>query len=84
MEQSELLQKKSVILMLTVSGMRQRHEFFIEREETSYGKVPFLMCKRNISLNELMKVAEENRLPVKCAGQKIFPKGKSPKDFAGL
>ncbi len=71
-------------LHVTVAGIRQRHMFTVEREETPFGNVPFLACSRNLPLNELVRIAEENQLPVKCRGQKVFPKGKSPKDFAGI
>lgn len=84
MERERILQTGKVELHVTVAGMRQRHMFTIEGEETPYGKVPFLTCPRNLPLNELIRIAEENQLPVKCGGQKVFPKGKSPKDFAGI
>lgn len=84
MEKERILQIGKAELKVTIAGMTQRHGFFVEMEETPFGKVPFLVCRRNLPLNELVRIAEENQLPVKCAGQKIFPKGKSPKDFVGL
>ncbi len=84
MEREKILQIGKVTLHVTVAGMRQRQDFIVEREETAFGKIPFLACSRNLLLGELMRIAEENQLPVKCAGQKLFPKGKGPKDFAGL
>ncbi len=83
MERQKLLEQGKATLNVTVAGMRQRQDFMLEREETPYGKVPFLTCTRVLPLHELLKISEEFQLPVKCAGQKVFPKGKSPRDFAG-
>lgn len=84
MEKERILQVGKVELKVTVAGMTQRHEFFVEREETAFGNVAFLVCRRNLPLSELVRIAGESQLPVKCAGQKVFPKGKGPKDFVGL
>ncbi|MFA5076964.1 MAG: hypothetical protein WC488_00885 [Candidatus Micrarchaeia archaeon] len=80
----EVLAQKSVVLNAVIGGMRQRHEFFIEREETAFGKIPYLACRRALPVSEMMRIASESGLPVKCPGQKVFPNGKGPKDFAGL
>lgn len=84
MERERILQIGKVTLHAVVAGMKQRHDFTVEREDTPFGKVPFLVSRRNLPLNELLRLAEENQLPIKCAGQKIYPKGKGTKDFAGL
>jgi hypothetical protein len=84
MDRQGILESGKVVLHAKAAGMVQRHEFSVEREETAYGKVPFLVCVRALPLTELVRLAEENQLPVKCAGQKVYPKGKGPRDFAGL
>ncbi|MDD5337069.1 MAG: hypothetical protein PHS02_01150 [Candidatus ainarchaeum sp.] len=80
----EVLGQKSVILKVTISGIRQRHEFFIEHGETAFGRIPFLACRRALPVGEMMRIANENDLPVRCPGQQVFPNGKGPKDFLGL
>lgn len=77
----EILLNKKAIFEITVAGMKQKHEFLVEEEQTPLGKMNFLVSKRALPLNELMRIAEENQMPVKCSGQKLFPKGKGPKDF---
>ncbi len=84
MEREKILQTGKVTLRVTIAGMWQRQDFFVEREETAFGKIPFLVCRRNLPLNELVRISEESQLPVKCSGQKVFPKKKGPKDFVGV
>lgn len=80
----QILHNRKAVFLLVVAGIRQKHEFFVEHMETAVGKIPFLVSRRALPVSELSRVAEESQLPVFCAGQKIFPKGKSPKDFLNL
>lgn len=80
----QILERKKATFEITVAGIRQKHEFTLEYSETAVGKIPFLTSKRMFPINELMRIADETGLPVNSAGQKLFPKGKGPRDFLGL
>ncbi len=84
MDREQILQIGKVTLNVTIAGIRQRQDFVVEREDGPVGKIPYLSCARSLPINEMVRVAEENQLPVKSAGQKIFPRGKGPKDFANI
>jgi hypothetical protein len=65
-----------------VSGLRQSHRLQLERERTPQGLVPFLVSKHYIPTTELLRLAEELQLPIKCRDVVVFPKGKRAGDFA--
>ncbi|MFH1306334.1 MAG: hypothetical protein ABIH83_01595 [Candidatus Micrarchaeota archaeon] len=66
------------------SGMRQKFEFNIIREETPVGKVPVLKVDRWINVSELLRIAESLDLPVEGPAGRFFPKGKKAIDYAGM
>lgn len=78
----EILKKGSVEVRVKISGIYKRIEFKVEREKTPWGMVPFCVSSYPVPATELIRVAEELQLPVKCKGMKVFPKGKSAQDFA--
>jgi len=54
----------------------------VVREKTAWGMVPYLVGEHKIPAAELIRLAEELQLPIKCAGMTVFPKGKAAQDFA--
>lgn len=78
----QILKKGSVEVHVKVGGIRQRHTLKVEKEKTAWGMVPFLVFSRQVSAAELVRIAQELQLPVKCKGMKVFPKGKAAQDFA--
>ncbi len=78
----EILKRGFVDVKVFVSGLRQSHRLTIERERMAQGLVPFLVCKHYIPTPELLRLAEELQLPVKCRDVRVFPKGKMAGDFA--
>jgi hypothetical protein len=66
------------------SGMLQREEFLLRRIDSPYGKYAALELDKFVDLKELLRISSEYDLPVFAKNGKVFPRGKSPKDFAGL
>lgn len=82
MEDKETIIKRGWVEVHVVSaGMRQRHMLNVRKEKTMWGTVPFLVTQARIPHSELLRLAEELQLPVQAGGLKVFPRGKSPKDF---
>ena len=65
-----------------VSGLRQSHRLQVVREKTVQGLVPYLVSQHYVPTPELMRLAEELQLPIKCHGVTVFPKGKMAGHFA--
>jgi len=82
MNKEEILKRGSVEVHIKVGGIRQLHMLKVEKEKTAWGLVPFCVFSTQVPAGELVRVAEELQLPVKCKGMKVFPKGKGPADFA--
>lgn len=80
----EVLKHGKVEIRVSRSGMMQREEFAVKRIESGFGKYAALEIDKYVDLKELMRVAEEYRLPVFAKNGKIFPRGTSPRDFVGL
>lgn len=80
----EILKTGRVIVDVSIAGVLQRQPFLLEREETPFGKIPFLVPKNTLPLSAIMRALDETGLPIRSGGQKFFPKGKSIKEFAGL
>ncbi len=84
MKISTILKKGSVKIKVKSEGMLQNHVFPIEEEQTPFGKVPFLISEIPLPNMELLRIAKEIGLPIKCGSLKIFPPGKMPKDLVCL
>jgi hypothetical protein len=82
MDKDEILKKGSVEVHARVSGIRQLHVLKVKWEKTVWGMVPYLIGEHPIPANELIRLAEELKLPIKCRGMVVFPRGKAPQDFA--
>jgi hypothetical protein len=78
----EILRRGFVDVKVFVSGLRQSHRLTLERERMAQGLVPFLVCKHYIPTAELLRLAEELQLPLKCKDVRVFPRGKMAGDFA--
>ena len=84
MDAKKILKKGSVRLKVKHEGIQQSHVLMVEREQTPFGKVPFLVSEHELPEMEFIRIAKETGLPVKCGTLKVFPPGKMPKDLAGL
>lgn len=80
----EALEKGEINIRVKRMGMYQVLPFKIERRDTPSGKVPYLCSDRAIELPELLRIASEFDLPVCAQKNRVFPRGKMEKDFAGL
>jgi len=78
----EILRRGYVDVKVFVSGFRQSHRLQIVREKTVQGLVPYLVCSHYVPAPELMRLAEELQLPIKCRTVTVFPKGKMAGHFA--
>lgn len=83
-KREEALSKGEVSVRVKRSGMYQMLPFRLVRKKTPSGLVPYLVLDKFLDLSELVRVAEEYRLPVESPVGKVFPKGKKESDFAGL
>lgn len=84
MKKEDILKKGSVEVHVKVSGIRQRHTLKIVREKSAWGMIPYLISELHIPAMELIRLAEELQLPIKCKGTTAFPKGKAAQDFAEI
>jgi hypothetical protein len=66
------------------AGMLQREEFIVRRIDSPLGRYAVLEVDKFIEIKELIRVAEEYKLPIFAKNGKVFPRGTSSKDFAGL
>lgn len=80
----EILKNGKGEIRVMRSGMLQREEFLVKRIESPHGTYAVLESDKFIDLKELLRIVEEYNLPVYAKNCKVFPKGKSPRDFVGL
>lgn len=77
----EILKRGYVDVKIYVTGFRQSHRLNIVIEKTPTGEIPFLVSKNYIPNSELVRIANELKLPVKHKDTVVFPAGMGPKDF---
>jgi 4-diphosphocytidyl-2-C-methyl-D-erythritol kinase len=65
-------------------SMFQRVVFTVKKVTTPYGVYPMLFTDRFIDLAELVRLAEQMKLPVQSPSGTAFPKRTTGKDFVGL
>jgi hypothetical protein len=82
MKAEDILKTGSVEVHAKVGGIRQLHVLNVTYEKTVWGTVPYLVSKHKLPTAELLRLAQELGLPIKCHGVTAFPKGKAPQDFA--
>ncbi len=70
-----------VAVELTVAGMKQRHKFKTIKETTPFGTYELINIPITVSKLELLRIADEKRMPVFNNGEKYFPKGKTARDI---
>ena len=83
-KRAKVLEDGGIEIRVKRMGMYQVLPFKIERRETPLGKVPYLCSDRAIEMPELVRIANEFDLPVCAQKNKVVPRGKMEKDFAGL
>jgi hypothetical protein len=82
MKPEDILRKGAVEVHAKVGGIRQLHVLKVTYEKSAWGMVPYLVSKHKLPTAELLRLAEELQLPIKCHGVTAFPKGKAAQDFA--
>ncbi len=82
MKAGDILKRGFVEVHAKVGGIRQLHVLKVTYEKTVWGMVPYLVSRYKLPTVELLRLAEELQLPIKCHGVTAFPKGKAPQDFA--
>ncbi|MFH1785419.1 MAG: hypothetical protein ABH842_03240 [Candidatus Micrarchaeota archaeon] len=80
-DKNEILKRGYVDVKVYVAGLRQSHRLDVVKENTSQGEVPFLVCKHYMPATEMVRLAEELKLPIKHKSTVVFPKGMSPSNF---
>lgn len=80
----EILAKGKVEIKVKRAGVRQFQDFVVKRGMSPEGEYPYLFIDKFVDLSELMRVAEEYGIPVTAKNGRIFPRGKTSKDFAHL
>ncbi len=78
------LQNRSIKLRVVRSGMYQQMTFHVKMVEYSGITFMELFTERVIDMSELLRLAEEIKLPVESQNGRAFPKGTGAKDFSGL
>ena len=81
-DKEEILKRGYVDVKVFVTGLRQSHRLEVSKQKTVQGEVPFLVCKHYIPPTEMVRLAEELKLPVKHKDTVVFPRGMSPVNFA--
>lgn len=84
MDAKKILKKGSFKTKVKHEGILQTHTFSVNKEKTPFGVVPFLISEHRLPEMELIRLAKETGLPIKCGSMKVFPPGKMPKDLANL
>jgi hypothetical protein len=83
-KRASALKNGEVEIRVKRMGMYQVLPFKIERRDTPSGKAPYLCSDRAIEMPELVRIANEFDLPVCAQKNRVFPRGKTESDFAGL
>ena len=83
-KRAKVLKEGVVEIRLKRMGMYQVLPFKVERRDTPLGKVPYLCSDRAIEMPEMVRISNEYCLPVCAQKNKVLPRGKMEKDFAGL
>jgi len=76
-----ILKRGYVDVKVFVAGLRQGHRLEVKMEKTSNGEVPFLICKYYMPPVEMVRLANELKLPLKHKDTVVFPRGMSPSSF---
>lgn len=84
MDAKSILKKGLLKMKVKAQGILQMHTFKVESEKSPFGPVPFLISEQELPEMELIRIARETDLPVKCGSLKVFPPGKMPKDIAAM
>lgn len=66
------------------AGVLQVLDFVVARGMSPEGEYPYLVLDKFIDLSELLRVSEEYGFPVFGKNGRVFPPGKSAKDFVCL
>jgi hypothetical protein len=77
-----IIKRGYVDVKVFVTGLRQSHRLEVKVEKTAVGNVPFLICRHYIPPAEMVRLAEELKLPIKHKDTVVFPRGTSPASFA--
>jgi len=79
-----VLQEGSVRIKVKRFGMLQFQVFKVKRVRLGNSDFPELFIDKVVDMGELFRVANEIGLPVEAENGRVFPKGTTANDFAGL
>ena len=80
----EILKSLRIEIRVDRAGVMQRQEFEIVRVKGPNGDFPVVKLGKTLGIFELERLAHTYDLPFESLSGRIFPKGKSARDFAGL
>lgn len=80
----EILRAGSTKIRVRRSGMYQQITFTVKKVRLGNIEYSELFTERLIEMPDMMRIAEETRLPVECPSGRVFPKGTSAADFASI
>lgn len=83
-EAAEAIAKGSAVIRVKRAGTLQQVEFKVQRMRSPMGTYPVLLTEKFMDFSELVRIAEQFRLPVQAANATVFPRGTAAKDFTGL
>jgi len=80
----QVLKAKKAEYRVFRKGMYQRIIFTVKIIKEPYGEYPVLFSDRIIDIKDAARLSEELQIPLDIPNGKIYPKGKSGKDFVEL
>ncbi|MGC8629016.1 MAG: hypothetical protein ACP5T4_02285 [Candidatus Micrarchaeia archaeon] len=84
-EMTKLILKKGFVeVRVNISGIFQKVTFKVEKEKSGGIEYTTLHTDKLVGISDLAKIAAETGLPAESPTGKVFPKGKSAKDFQNL
>jgi hypothetical protein len=82
LNKEEILRKGFVDVKAYVSGLRQTHRLKLIKERSQFGWITILEGRYALPNDEMVRIANEIGLPIRCKDTTVFPEGKMKKDFA--
>ncbi|MBI4399928.1 hypothetical protein HY570_04220 [Candidatus Micrarchaeota archaeon] len=76
-----ILEAGKLLIRVKRSGTLQQQEFLVKKIPSPNGTYFVLHLDNYIDLSELLRIAEEYKIPFSVKNGVVFPKGTSTKDF---
>lgn len=78
----DIIRRGYLDVKVYVAGLRQSHRLTVVMEKSAHGEIPFLVSQHYIPSTELIRIANECKLPIRHKQTVVFPQGMAPRDFA--